>query len=137
MSITLLDKDALEVLRSEIEEALKSIATKNGLKELRIGTIRYTPDLLSFNGQVICKIDASGNPEAKKAQDDTNEQYSKMIGFNKNIVGEKFKNRGRDFEITEINPGRSKYPITATDSEGNRYRFPIGIVFINKEIKRL
>lgn len=138
MNIDKFDNKALELLRTEINTALDGVREKYGLKKLQLGSMSYYPDRLAFNSKIVAEVDPTTSPEAMETKNATNERQSTLLGFNKNIVGEKFMNGRDEFTVVEIKLDRPKWPIIANKKGTNSmYKFQAtkNIHWINKDIQ--
>lgn len=128
--ITKFDKEALKLLRIDIEAALAPIRDKYGLTDLHLGNISYNE--YSFRGKI------EGAVKSQKSEEENNIHnlhLSQLLGFNKNIVGEKFSNMGRTFTVTRIDLKKRKFPIIALGDDGRSYKFQDRVKFDNPDIK--
>lgn len=136
MKIETFNKKNLPILRQAIDQALKSVTKDFGLGSLHLGNISFEPSGLSFTGQLKASVSIDDNPEAIKAKNEQNERISLLIGFNKNIVGEKISVNGSTFEIVDLKPDRPKYPIVAKSPNGSQYKLATdNLKFLNKGIE--
>lgn len=100
-------KENLGTVRSEIDKALVEVGKKLGI-DLSIATIRF--DARSFRTTLSANI---LEPEAPGAPSLTG-----------GMIGRKFFSNGVQFTVSAINYRRYKYPVTATNPQGVRYKFP-------------
>lgn len=99
--------------------------------------IGYAPDGLSFQTKVVAEVDPTVSPEATKALNVTNERVSKILGFDRNIVGEKFNSNNDEFTVTALKPERPKWPIVALKTgTTSHFKFQATkhIRWVNKDI---
>lgn len=108
------DKKAIDAVRTEINKALESVKNAYGFKKLLATNASYTPDGLTVNFKVEVEVDPAVSPEAK---------LSTLLGFNQNIIGEKFMNGPKEFTVSRLEPSRPKWPIIATDATGKAFKF--------------
>ena len=128
------NRTTLGLLRQQIETALNKIAQDNGLNSLSIGNMSYSPD-----GKATCKLTATigNNLVGKNAVNkDTMAMYLQMYGLPEDTIGKEFTSNGRTFKITDVNPNRPKFPISATCiQDGRGYKFPTDQVKFRLGIK--
>lgn len=146
--MTSFDRNAAKTLRTELETALATVATKHGVN-LSLGTIRFSPDNLrvrltatprfpklttvsSFN---LPTDFSTGKPAitspTKPGSDPYNTTESReylqaalSLGLPANGLGRKFRSgSGRIFTVTGLNTRRWKMPVSGTGSQGGRYKF--------------
>jgi hypothetical protein len=109
-------KQNLNEVRAEIDKALLEVGNKLGI-DLSIGSIRF--DSSSFRTTLSANVKEVQAPEDPALETPTTE---------KGIIGRKFYSNGVQFTIVAWNYRRYKYPITATNPKGVRYKFPQDVV---------
>lgn len=129
--ITEFKKQELQLLRIAINEALKPVMQQYGLATLQLGSCGYTEFTCHWKLQTSIKNEISA-----VADEEQNERYSLMLGFDVNIVGKEIYGVNHDkFTITKIEPNRPKYPIVAKGSNGSLYKFTNKVRFVDETIK--
>ena len=106
MKVTSFDRLNISNIRQEMTKAFKPLEEKYGLK-FNIGTIRFS------------EVDLRTTVEAVIAS--AQEAQAKTQGYP--AIGTEFKVKGMVFKVIEIRPSRRKYPITAENRMGTRYKF--------------
>lgn len=106
-----INHDSAKELRVAIQTAFDQIKKDFGLQALELATITMSREGDGFKSQVVCKVDASENPKIKAK----NAEYSTLLGYDQNIVGENFTLQGRRLKVIEIKIERPKYPIVCQE----------------------
>ena len=119
-----INKQNLQIIREKINKALSDVGQEIGLN-IKLGNISYSPS--GFNAKVEAELISKGE-KAKEADQEKNELLSMSIGFDKNIVGRTFAKAGSNYEIVDIKPRSTKFPVIAKKSDGTRYKFPVSLV---------
>lgn len=95
------EKGNLGGLRIEIQNALNEIAKKNGLSELRLGSI--DPVFLE---------------QQKRA--------CAIYGLPSDTLGRQFTSNGMSFQVTRVDTKKPKFPVIAKSlSDGKSYKFTV------------
>lgn len=116
--ITSFNKQNLPDIHADITAELAKVAAKYGLQSIELGSVTF--EAVSFRAQIVANVDPASSPEAQSK----NKSYSEMLGYGDNIVGLKFTNAGKEFEIVGINLSRPKYPISAkSTADGKLVKF--------------
>lgn len=132
--ITKFDKTNLPLVRKAMEEALSKVTEQFGLGSIKLGNVSYDPDGGTFRTPLTATVKPEFNQTAKRL----NEEGSRMLGYDRNIVGEQFTNAGNTFEITGIDMKRPKYPVNAKNTATDQsFKFSAAkkFNFKNAEIK--
>ncbi len=106
------DKNNLNILNDEIEQALKMVAAKFGLS-IKPGNVRYEP----HGGECTVQLRVKTN-EKPKAAEQQSESHLELYGlpgyYNKKIVATNKK----VFTVTGINGNSRKNPVTLMGEDG-------------------
>lgn len=116
---TFKQKNALDILRSKMDAALKLVAEELGLSELKVGHISYS----EFACTVKVEAKAAASDKSIEEERKLNEDKSRMLGFNKNIVGQVFIANGKQFTVARIDLKKRLYPVIAKGTDGKMYKF--------------
>lgn len=129
--ITKFNKPDLQGLRTAINEALKPVMERYGLATLQLGSCGYTEFTANW------KLEASIKNEISAVVDEEqNERFSFMLGFDVNIVGKEIYGANQEkFIVSRIEPNRPKYPIVAKGANGQQYKFTSKVRFVDETIK--
>lgn len=114
MKLTQFDKAALQLMRKDIDAALKIIAEKYGIESLSMGNSSIAST--EFTAKIIGKIGQENSLIAAAH----NRGYSIYLGYSENIIGRSFTIHGKTFTVTEINPRKQKMPIIAKNEKDGR-----------------
>jgi hypothetical protein len=115
--ITQFDKNNIASVRDEIQKALNAVAEKYGLGGIRLGNIKF--DATEFSSSLTAKV----NPATSEAAQDKYTKFSGFLGYDRNVVGEIYTDRGQRYKITDINPNRPKFPIVMEElTSGKTYQ---------------
>jgi len=131
--ITNIDIPTTKVLRVAIQEALDKIAEEYGLESIELGNVGVDRHGTYFQGPIVAKVKAELSPAAQAA----NLNSSKMLGYDRNIVGEEFVQHGIRYKVRGFNFKRPKYPIEAVrlhDDAGMKFGAKHPLPFENKSI---
>ncbi len=93
-------------VRAEIDKALIEVGNKLGI-DLSIGNIRF--DAGTFRTTLSAHVREAQAPGAPAPTG--------------GVIGRKFTSNGVQFTITAVNHRRWKFPVTATNPAGVRYKF--------------
>lgn len=110
-----MDKTKVRQLSSEAVAELKEFAEKHGLEVSEAGASFGMTDCILK----IRLAEKNGSPKT----DENNLILSKMLGFEKNIVGEKFIHKASEHKITRIDIKKIKYPIITQNQNGTSYKW--------------
>lgn len=106
----------LKEVSSKIEEFLKTLEKEEGVKII-------LEDVKGNNGLVHRYI-----LNIREDSDSVNSIYEylcRKIGFTQNVVGMKFHGKNGIYEITDIKPRNSSYPVIAKASTGESYKYSV------------
>lgn len=104
-----------KVIRELVEKAAADALRSSGLEVEIDGTVKFD--------EATCTVKVKAFLADER--DSVNEDDSKLLGFDRNIVGESFLSRTTVFTITGINMNRPKYPISASNARGTAYKFKV------------
>jgi hypothetical protein len=124
-------KPVLQELRKRINDALAEIATEYGLDHLRVGNSSYND--LDFSFKLTGAVKSEGNELATA----NNETTSRMLGYNKNVVGIEFDYNGYKWVITGFNLRKAKHPFKVKRVTDNKmFEFPnmMRLPFVDQSI---
>jgi len=96
-------RQLIKLINADIEDALKSVAEKHGVK-ISIGSSSYST--AEFTTKV--KIET---PEAENLNKDKNKQYAKMLGLPEDIVGKTIVLQGHSYTVIRLDIGKPKNPV--------------------------
>ncbi len=102
----------LDVIRADIESALKTVAEQHGVT-FALGNTDYTPG--SFSVRLEAKRDGGDKRDF--------EQYAASYGLRASDFGATFMYRNAKYTISGINPGAGTYPIVTSREDGECIRF--------------
>jgi hypothetical protein len=116
------DKKSLELMRTEIQEALNKIKKKHDLDVLKIGGITYESDGSGFTTRITAKT-AGGNKS-------NFERVCSVYKLSPENYMETFEYRGDQYIVTGINTRAKKMPIQCRKvGTEETYKFPENLVF--------
>lgn len=103
---TPISRETCNLLRADIEEAMKQVAEKHGLSFRFHGGMAYNPGQFARIGVEFCAVTTDGEVALDRAEWD---MVAERYGMNKEWFGQTFKDdRGDTFTITGANLGRPK-----------------------------
>jgi len=114
------NKSNLKSIRADIDAALKAVEKKHGVS-FNLGNIRYSDN--DFRGKLECfsATDNSGNTVNIDKQNFESKAW--LVGVKKTSFGKTFTVGRKTYTICGINTRAKKYPIQATNAQGQRYKF--------------
>ena len=111
---------AIRTINNDIKEAIQSVAAKHGVS-IKLGNTRYTTD--NYSTKLEVAVIKNGKVVTQKSSDF--DLYKESFGVNANL-GDKFYDRGEEYEITGLAPRSTKYPILCKNlHNGKTYKFPV------------
>ena len=111
----------LDLILSEMQDALDRIKEKYNLASLSVGATRY--NAFSFTTKVEGKIDHELERSFKNHEA---EYFAQSNGLPPNIINHKFKSGGISFTIIKVETRNPKYPIIAYCQENKKnYKFTV------------
>jgi hypothetical protein len=112
------DKANLADVRKAIDEALEKVAQQFGLESVKMLNIKFSGG--EFRSTIEAKVKAENNPAVQERQ----VMISRIIGYNKNIIGQTFNRDGKTFKVVDIETNRPKFPIVCADVKtGEQFKF--------------
>lgn len=122
MEIETFDQKNLRLLRTEIDNALKSIADKYNI-QIKAGNASYSSSGETATFKLELATKKNGNIANKKdeIQRKTFEVYAEMIGLNKEDLDKSFSNEGKVYKIIGMNARSQKSPIIIERSDKKLY----------------
>jgi hypothetical protein len=118
--ISAFTKQNLPVIREAINAALKGVADQFGLDAFELGTMGFDRQGTNFRVQLSGHVKAEFSPALIAKQ----ENDSKVLGYDRNIVGLTFTVKGEKFKVVGFNFNRPKMPIECVKVSDNRpYKF--------------
>ena len=120
--ITEFNKQNLNELVSEINEALKPIAEKYGLGELRMSGGRYVSTEWTGKLKATLTSDLLASDPSLKAR---NKQYIEILGLPENVMDMVFTAHGKTFSVVGFNPRKPKNAISLMETNGNKLMCPV------------
>jgi hypothetical protein len=116
-----LAKDLRPVLQAHLDKIDLS-----GIGGATVAVLNAKFDAASVTFQV--KITPGGEAAlADKAKADF-EEFAAMYGLKPEHFGATFRAGGREYKVAGLNPGRSRFPISAVRSDGKRFKFEARVV---------
>lgn len=123
--IKTINKDVCQLIRREMEAALKPVAEQFGVQIKYLGG-RFNDSNFETRFEVAVK-DSDGRAVTRMALHF--KQCAVLYGFAPEDLGRKFRHAGVPFEIIGLNPDAPKYPIIAKRvRDGKQYRFTPDVV---------
>jgi len=125
--ISQFDRQTVRTLDKAVEAALQTVAQEFGLT-LALKGARFSPSDCTVRVEfktVTQMASATGtvtNIPTGFARD------ARMFGLPEDCFGKTFKFGATEYTITEINPRRFKFPVSATGPQGGKYKFPADAV---------
>jgi hypothetical protein len=126
--ITTFNKQNLDALRKEINEALKPIMLKHGLSKLRLESGRYTASTFSSR----LEAELGKTTQAAEVQDTI---LSKRYGFDENVIGKRFMTVHGVFEIVQFNRKAKTMPVIARDLKSSTRMCKFTVDYVKSRLK--
>lgn len=119
-------KEQVKQLRSEINDALKTVGDKHNLT-VQIGR-SITYDDAGFTARIE-GVEVT-NPDDKDAVERAKfeRDVSRVYGVEKDDFHRSFSHNGTRFKLVGVNPKAKKYPIIGKNGNGTRYKFPLSVL---------
>lgn len=125
-----LDKQIFNLLRHDVENALKSVAEKYGI-EITAGSISYTNEYCTMK-ITASVISESGEVLTKEKADF--KKYAELFDLKPEDLGRTFKLNNSTFEIVGLKPSSRKFPIIGRNVASNkRFKFTSSMVQFGME----
>jgi len=116
--ITTFNKANLQVLRTEIDNALKAVENQFGIK-LHAGNASFSGNEVTFK----LKGNTIGEGGTVITKEATNwDRYKVFNGMNHLSVGDQITIQGKSYTLTGYNTRAKKAPVEFKDSRGNNYK---------------
>lgn len=93
--MTIKNAKELQKIRKEIEEALKSVAEKNGIQNIKLGTMRHNSD--GFKVSLEAQYEGGESIEMRKLIIN-----APFLGFKKEIAGAMIQYAGKNLKVIGI-----------------------------------
>lgn len=115
----------IELLRRDINEALKAIEARHDIK-IDVGGMRYSSTTVSIKVEAV----ALGNDENVGSHEESafKSNAYRVRGISAAHFGKTFRSQGKSFTITALKPANHKYPVIARSSCGSSYKFPVSMI---------
>jgi hypothetical protein len=123
LTITAINRAAIDILRRDIDAAVAEVGKKHGLS-IKAGNGKYSNGATGSVTVEIATINADGSIESREAQDFR--MMAHLYGFQPDDLGRSFTMplTGETYTITGLKGRAGKRPIIATDRFGKAYVFP-------------
>jgi hypothetical protein len=110
------DRSKVREIHKDINDSLALIAKKHGMLSLSTGTLSFDENKFTVRVTGISSIDAfAGAPTTRSG--------SGVATPLSDFIGKRFVSRGNMFTVTDIKTSRPKYPISAVNGNGTKYKF--------------
>ena len=117
--ITEFNKANLKQLRESLNAAVSLVEEEHGV-EIVVGNIKYIDHEATITVKVRTINESGESYDPMKADFLA---YCSLFGFSQDDLGKTFVNHGKTFTISGMKPNNRRYPLIATDSAGNAYKF--------------
>ncbi len=128
MDITSFDKQNLKNLRQDINDALKSVATKHGIN-LGIGNITYDIGGQRFTTRITATIQKQITNSVTQSTSSMDDVIFIPYGFK---VGDTFRHNTKILKVVGYNPRKPKNCVNLEDQNGKK--FGASIEFVKSKI---
>jgi len=129
MTLQRLDSMNVELIRIEINRALKPIIEKYDLKQLDLGIISYND--YGFTTKLKCILNSR---EANKSANELLEIMLRNQGIPKEALDKYFIVKGYQCKITEVSTRSPKYPIIVTCTNDQSKKFKVTVNYIKRSM---
>ncbi|KKM67498.1 hypothetical protein LCGC14_1470550 [marine sediment metagenome] len=125
MAITKLDRSAVQVLRDDIDQALKDVADKHGVK-ITVNGARYR----ATEGDFKVKVNTIGtNGVVETAKRSSFIALASHHGLDPKWIDREFMHQGIRYKILGLNTRAKRYPVEVLRMDmGTAYKFPLKLV---------
>jgi len=128
----IIDRKTIDLLRSEINEAIQAVADKHGVS-LKASKGAYSNGTHGSVSIEVATIDPGGMVQDRAAADFRN--MASFFGFQPDDLGKTFTTpQGKTYTIVGLRPNARKTPIVARSAEGKDYVFPESIANLVKRV---
>jgi hypothetical protein len=114
------NRETVQKILEECEEALKAVAERHGLNLLR-KHCSYNEGEMPVAFKLVVR-EGEGSQASRDEADFKN--YATLVGLEPSAFGATFRSGGRMFKVAGLNPRAHRFPIIAEDERGKRFRFP-------------
>jgi hypothetical protein len=117
-----LDRRALQILREDLQAALKVVSDKHGI-QIEVGRATFTPKNATFKVE-IATVSEDGTANTQEATNFI--QFCSLYDLKPEHLGAEFTFRGDRYKVAGLASGRShKFPILADRiPDGKTFKFP-------------
>lgn len=122
----MITKQLIREINADIQEALKAVAEKHGVKISIGGTSYSTAD---FTTKV--KVESA---EAEQVKGEESKQWARLLDLPENVIGLKFKIQGKELEVIRLDISKPKNPVIAKGEDGKTYKMPVATLKHNAKI---
>lgn len=114
------DKAACRQLAEDVQAAVQAVAKKHGLTLERAGG-RFNPTEFTQKLKWTIGDKAAVTKQAKADWD----MHCEVLGLKPEHFGKEVHCKGQAWRVCGLNPRRSRYPVLAEDSNGQRLRLSV------------
>jgi len=112
----------LDLLRTEMDAALKAIGDKYGIT-MDTGNIRYDVDRTNFNTSIKVRLGDGGVADVAANNRREWDKYAPRFGLKSTDFGKTFVSNGQTFTLSGVKPRGKKYNVLAKNPAGKCYKF--------------
>jgi hypothetical protein len=116
----------IKAINADIQEALKSVAEKHGVK-ISLGNTSYSAAEYSTKLKV-------QTPETEKIKGEESKQYAGLLGLPDDIVGKTFTLKGTEYEVIRLDLGKPKNPIIIKKS-GSEKTYKVSVDTLKRALR--
>jgi len=120
----------LDIIRRDLDEALKKVATKHNIA-LKIGGIKYSADQFHTKLEAFIQDASTSGMNVRQIEGLKNlKKYGSLYNVTENDFGKTFTNwDGQVFKFVGLMPSRPKYPVLGESvKNGKMFKFTEGVL---------
>ena len=114
---------SLDAFRKDVDDALKAVAKKRGMKSLKCGHITYSTFSCTIKVEAVI-----GSTKATKSQSARLATLCDMYGLPSDAIGKKFTRNGMEHTIVTIKTANRRYPVITQVTGGSSYKLSTEVV---------
>ena len=114
------DSSNIDTIQKDINEALTAVLAKHGISH-SCGNIRFNAESYSTK----LTISVGDVMDAKRAEF---ARHCRKFGLVPEDFNRTFTHAGTEFTVVGIKPKSRKYPILASNNDGDVFKFPTGVL---------
>jgi hypothetical protein len=123
----MITKELIRLINHDIQEALKSVAEKHGVK-ISLGSTSYSS--ADFTTKV--KVETA---QAEQVKGEESKRYASMLGLPDDIIGKTITLKGQHYEVIRLDIGKPKNPVIIKKA-GSEGTYKVSVDTAKRNIKQ-